>query len=154
MKLYKTQDKTSARLKTSRKLRKLPTRYRRHHEALLEYGNVILVANPERLRGDLVIFNGDFKSIGHRRATLSDRTESIKAWSQWECIDELEPELCDSARGGPRARYCICGVYLEARLYRALKPEDICEAYSSDGDESAWEALDHLRDVRRQRVSS
>jgi hypothetical protein len=114
------------------------------------YGNVVLVLNQDRIKNDLVIFNGDVKDIGHKIKGESDPNSWIEVHTLTEPIDQLVSALNAltanaRVRTNPPPRPRLIGGYFEARLTRALKPEDIEAVHVSSSDQEAIEQAEILR---------
>lgn len=136
----------------------LAARISRHHkrqrDALGRYGDITLVADPDRIRPETFIFNGDFKTIGHNRIRENGATEGVATWPASCDFPFLAQEL-DRAMSNPAASADgIIGQYFEARLYRALIPIDLVTVYVPQVDELVAGALEKLKEVRREMLDT
>lgn len=122
----------------------------RQRTSLNDYGEITLIADPDRIHADTIIFNGDFKTIGHNRIKDDGTTEGIVTWAVGKDLSSLAKELDRAMSNGPRCQSGIVGQYFEARLYRALKPTDFIRAYVPQANETAKKALTKLKELRKQ----
>jgi hypothetical protein len=107
-------------------------------KTLRSYGNATLVIDPGLLGSEeVVIMNGDVKDLGAKVEETGDSTwaERVSGHGGIAALASRLEKLVSNARQGKRPRRV--GSYFEARLLRALTPNDIVALHLSVPNEYA-----------------
>jgi hypothetical protein len=118
---------------------------------LAPYGDVVVVVDPKEVRGHLVVFSGDVKTLGD--ALLKGEGSQAKAWQVMKSVGALAKQLSEYRQDPEVAKRAI-GRYFEARLRRALKIKDISKIYVPESDEVARKAADKINRLKLQKAGN
>ncbi|SMC19866.1 hypothetical protein SAMN02745134_00949 [Clostridium acidisoli DSM 12555] len=94
------------------------------------YGDVVVLVDKKRISDDVVIFNGDVKDIAKKVM----ETDNQEKWVEIHYMNEPNlyerlKKLFENANSMEQKIPRKMGKYFEARMQRALTPEDILEIY-------------------------
>jgi hypothetical protein len=116
-----------------------------------EGSNIVLIIDPNKARGDTIVFNGDIGRLGKALRTAKLSPSLVKSFAIPESIGELVSSmelLYENCLTNPPQDPRVQGNSFEARMFRGIRPTDVCQICLGNRDEEAMELARRVEKMR------